>query len=89
MNAPASLAMQRDARSARVLCDAMGMHCDGKNMNIVIAAIMGLISRLPPNVAVSIAMEIMRTADPTRVELPPETTNQIDEIVKGTPTDAA
>lgn len=89
MNAPASLSMERDARAARVLCDAMGMHCNGKSMNIVVAALMGLISRLPTEVAVAIATEIVRTADPASVELPPKTTNQIDLIVKGTPTDAA
>jgi hypothetical protein len=83
MNAPTSLSMQRDARSARVLCDAMGMQCDGKDENIVIAALMGLISRLSPEVRIAIAAEIMRTADPNEIELPRDTTNQIDKIVKG------
>jgi hypothetical protein len=83
MNAPASLSMQRDARAARVLCDAMGMHCDGKDMNIVVAALMGLISRLPAEVGMSIAAEIIRTSDPTTVELPGETTSAIEKIVKG------
>lgn len=83
MNAPASLSMQRDARAARVLCDAMGMHCDGKDMNIVVAALMGLISRLPADAGMAIAAEIMRTADPNTVELPRETQSTIEKIVKG------
>jgi hypothetical protein len=84
MSAPTSLSMERNARSARVLCDAMGVQCDGKDMNIVVAALMGLISRLPTEVRVSIATEIMRTANVADVEIPSATQKQIDSIVKGT-----
>lgn len=83
MNSPTSLSMERNARAARVLCDAMGMQCDGKDENIVIAALMGLISRLSPDVRMAIAAEIMRTADPNDIELPRETQSQINKIVNG------
>ncbi|HEX6464229.1 MAG TPA: hypothetical protein VFZ98_07250 [Vicinamibacterales bacterium] len=82
MNEPIALSSQRDAVAARRLCDELGFCLHDKDMNIVVAAISGLLTMLPDEAQMHIAMSINARLTAS-VQLPAATTRQIDSIVKG------
>lgn len=81
-----SLGSQRQAIEAQKLCDQVGRLLDGKDEETVAAVIMGIICRLSPALAAAIVAAVADNAireDISALQLPLETQQQIDSIVKG------
>lgn len=84
MTEPISLSSQRDAIAARRLCDELGFCLHDKDMNIVVAAISGLLTMLPEEAQMYIAASLNARLTAS-VQLPAATNRAIDNIVKGHP----